>query len=788
MDAVRAVGTLLDRGAERVELRENPPVGVWDDQPDRHEAIREPVGNPCAERVQPLPCSRRDRDGAGEAVGEATAPEGIERVHLVQDELARDLIRVDLGEDGLDRAHVLVQAGVRRGAVDNVQDEVGRVRLFERGGEPLDQLVGEPADETDRVGEEVAPPVLLEGSRRRVERLEEPVVDRDVRVRQRIQKRRLARVRVAGERDHGGGRRAPPFALGVAAALELAKPLLEDADPPAGEAAVGFELRLAGAATSGAHAPTRSLQVKPHAPHAREVVLELRKLDLELSLCSDGVLGEDVENELGPVEDTRVERVFEAALLARVELGVDDDALRARLGHGLLQLRELALPDVGAWVGRRPVLDDLAHRLHPGRAQELARFRELVAGVGALLQHGDQEPALGLGSWRGIGLSVRHSSRIMPAEAPEYPDAVPRTETVAQGLAETTLALVDIPSESRREGDAAAWIEQAVPHGLLTLEHREDFTLLFTTARRPDTPLVLLAGHLDTVPAQENLPGQIVDGFVHGLGASDMKGGLAVMVELARWLDEDRPELAFDVALLFFPREELPQEESALPGFFAACPQMLEADLAVMLEPTDTAIHAGCLGNLNAELVFRGESAHSARPWQGQNAIERAVAGLGRILPVPTRVVELSGLRFVEVVSATGIHGGIASNVIPDRATCLLNFRYAPDRTPEEAEDRVRELARTAQAEVTITGNSRPAPVVSDSPLACRLREAGNLAVEPKQAWTPVAEFAAAGLDAINFGPGATRFAHRQDERVAVDSLVKAFETLQRFLAVRSSP
>ena len=362
---------------------------------------------------------------------------------------------------------------------------------------------------------------------------------------------------------------------------------------------------------------------------------------------------------------------------------------------------------------------------------------------------------------------------------------MPTPRSPAKQLAETTLALVDIPSESRHETAAAAWVEKAVPQGRLTLEHRDDDTLLFSTERRTGTPLVLLAGHLDTVPAQGNLPGAIADGFVRGLGASDMKAGLAVMVELARWLDEGL-ELAADVAFLFFPREELPQEESALPAFFASCPAALEAELAIMLEPTDTAIHAGCLGNLNAELVFSGESAHSARPWQGHNAIEHAVAGLARILPVPTRVVELSGLRFVEVVSATRIGGGIASNVIPDRATCLLNFRYAPDRTARKAEERIRELARTAGAEVTIAGNSQPAPVVVDTPLVARLREAGNLAVEPKQAWTPVAEFAAAGVDAVNFGPGATEFAHRRDERVPIESLVKVFETLQRFLAVRS--
>ena len=351
-------------------------------------------------------------------------------------------------------------------------------------------------------------------------------------------------------------------------------------------------------------------------------------------------------------------------------------------------------------------------------------------------------------------------------------------------LAETTLALVDIPSVSRAEELAAAWVRAAVPRGTARLVHDADTTLFYANDRRPDTPLVLLAGHLDTVPAQGNLPGRIADGFVHGLGASDMKGGLAVMVELVRRLAEASAAPALDVGLLFFPREELPAEESALPGFFAACPASREADLAIALEPTDGAIQAGCLGNLNAELVFRGESAHSARPWMGRNAIDHAVDGLARILPVPPREVQVAGLRFVEVVSATTIEGGIAANVIPDRAACLLNVRYAPDRTPKEAERLAAALAETAGAELVLRGNSPPAPPVADAPLVRRLREAGDLTLEPKEAWTPVAEFAAAGGPAVNYGPGATRFAHRADERVEIAALVRVYETLARFLGI----
>jgi len=360
---------------------------------------------------------------------------------------------------------------------------------------------------------------------------------------------------------------------------------------------------------------------------------------------------------------------------------------------------------------------------------------------------------------------------------------VPSRAGDATRLAATTLALVDIPSESRSEAAAAAWVEDAVPIGRLSLVHAADSTLLYLTERRPGRPLVLLAGHLDTVPAQGNVPGRIEDGAVHGLGSSDMKGGVAVLVELARWLEEDGAPLAVDLALLFFPREELPPDESALPALFTAYPPVLEADLGLMLEPTDCAIHAGCLGNLVADLVWNGVSAHSARPWTGTNAIERAAAGLAAVVPVPAREVELSGLTFVEVATVTGIQGGIAMNIVPDRCSARVNLRYAPDRSAAAAEELLRELAARAGAdEVEIVGNSPSAPVVVETPLVERLRAAGDLAVLPKQAWTPVAELAGAGVDAINFGPGATAQAHRREEHVEIAALERVFRVLRDFL------
>jgi succinyl-diaminopimelate desuccinylase len=348
---------------------------------------------------------------------------------------------------------------------------------------------------------------------------------------------------------------------------------------------------------------------------------------------------------------------------------------------------------------------------------------------------------------------------------------------VAPDLAYRTLALVDIPSPSREEDELLQYVRSVVP---LPLQYGTEEALLFA-AERTTRPLVLLAGHLDTVPAQANLPGRIEEGWVVGLGASDMKGGLAVMIELARWAAEQRARPACDLAFLFFVREELPGEESALPRVFAEAPLVLESELVVMLEPTDNAIQAGCLGNLNATLVFRGESAHSARPWQGVNAIDLAVEGLRPVVGCPPLEVEVGGLTFIEVLSATRISGGIADNVIPDSVEVRLNYRYAPGRTREEAEARLRELIG---ADVEVTSNSPPAHVPADSKLLRSLRESGGLALEPKQAWTPVAEFAARGLDAVNLGPGATRYAHRRDERVEIAELERTFDALRHFAGV----
>ena len=204
-------------------------------------------------------------------------------------------------------------------------------------------------------------------------------------------------------------------------------------------------------------------------------------------------------------------------------------------------------------------------------------------------------------------------------------------------LATRALELVSIPSISHDEAAAAAYVAEIMPGEPV---YADDLSTVY--ASRTGKPVVLFAGHLDTVPPQDNLPGRLEDGWVVGLGASDMKGGVAVMIELARWLAAEQPDAAVDAAFLFFPREEVGFEWNPLPGLFESCPLLREAELAVLLEPTDETIQAGCTGSLVARRVFTGKSAHSARPWLGDNAIIRAAEGIHAYEPVE---VDVEGLR-----------------------------------------------------------------------------------------------------------------------------------------------
>jgi succinyl-diaminopimelate desuccinylase len=349
--------------------------------------------------------------------------------------------------------------------------------------------------------------------------------------------------------------------------------------------------------------------------------------------------------------------------------------------------------------------------------------------------------------------------------------------SLAERLGARVLEIVNVGSESREEAALAARVLDAL--GDAGARDAGDTCVLAGVTEKRDRPLVLLAGHLDTVPAQGNFPGRLQDGVVSGLGAADMKAGIGVMMELAL---APPPGATADVGFVFFGREELPFGDSSLTPLLARRPELLGADLVVVMEPTDNELHAGCVGNINATWTFRGIAGHSARPWLADNAIHRAGRGIAELAALEPVDHEFGGLTFREVISAVTVRGGVARNVVPDECVVEVNMRYAPGTSAEAAEAKLRALCEP-HGELVIDGNAPSGAVPRQgNAYVTRLVDAGGLTVAPKQAWTPVAEFAAAGVDAVNFGPGKPLYAHRRDEQVEVEALVKCYETLVRFL------
>ncbi|MGL5809738.1 MAG: succinyl-diaminopimelate desuccinylase [Nocardioides sp.] len=340
-----------------------------------------------------------------------------------------------------------------------------------------------------------------------------------------------------------------------------------------------------------------------------------------------------------------------------------------------------------------------------------------------------------------------------------------------------TEQLVDIASVSRHEqviADAVAGAVSGIAHLRLsrhgnTVVARTDFGL----AER-----VLIAGHLDTVPVNGNFPSRRDDTsrILYGLGTCDMKGGDAVMLRLAAGVAEPNR----DVTYVWYEAEEIESEYNGLGLLAAAAPDLLEADFAILMEPSDAVIEAGCQGTLRAEIRTRGVRAHSARSWRGSNAIHAAGEILNRLTSYQAREPVVDGLTYREGLNAVGIAGGVAGNVIPDECVVGVNYRFAPDRIPAEAEAYVREFFEPYDVTVTdVAAGARPG---LDSPAAREfVRSAGGV-VNPKFGWTDVALFAGLGVPAVNYGPGDPMLAHHADEHVRMDDIITCERTLRRWL------
>ncbi len=292
-------------------------------------------------------------------------------------------------------------------------------------------------------------------------------------------------------------------------------------------------------------------------------------------------------------------------------------------------------------------------------------------------------------------------------------------------------------------------------------------------------PQITLYGHLDTVPEQGNLPARIADGRVHGLGASDMKSGVAVQLALLE--DEAVRTGPYSVTGVFYDREEGPAHENGLEDVLDGVSWLADAEFAIVMEPSDLEVQLGCQGALNATIRFTGIAAHSARPWLGENAITKAGAwldGMHRREPEP---VEVAGLVFKELFSVTTASGGLARNVIPASFELNLNYRFPPNLTLADAEARLRSVAAAAD-DIEIIDRAPAAPIPEGNPHLDHLLRVSGAARTGKQAWTDVARLARRGIPGVNYGPGETPLAHRADESVPIENLETVFGALKAFL------
>jgi succinyl-diaminopimelate desuccinylase len=346
-------------------------------------------------------------------------------------------------------------------------------------------------------------------------------------------------------------------------------------------------------------------------------------------------------------------------------------------------------------------------------------------------------------------------------------------------LAERTLQLCRIPSPIGSEQALADFVERwarALREGLDVVRVGHSVALgAFADAR----PRVTLLGHLDTVPPH---PGdgeaRIEGGRIHGRGSSDMKGGLATMMALAETLPREGP---LAVAYVFYEREEGPYTESGLGPLLERVAALRKTKLGIALEPTDNVVQAGAMGSVHATLRFSGKSAHSARPWQGENAIHKAGPLLSELHALPRREVRLGGFSFYEVMSITQAQGGRARNVVPDGFQLNLNYRFAPGKSLAQAQEDVR--ARVAgRAEVEFIDLAPSGRVCADNPLFQKLIQISGVPAESKQAWTDVGRLSQEGIDAVNFGPGETAQAHQAGESAPIAALAVGYQALYRFL------
>jgi succinyl-diaminopimelate desuccinylase len=342
-----------------------------------------------------------------------------------------------------------------------------------------------------------------------------------------------------------------------------------------------------------------------------------------------------------------------------------------------------------------------------------------------------------------------------------------------------TEALVNISSVSGTEEKLADKVEKA----LTAYAHLKVFRHGNTVVARTDLgrdERVVLAGHLDTVPLNDNLPARRADGLIHGLGACDMKGGVAVALRLAATLDEPNR----DVTYVFYDCEEIEAERNGLYRLTRSNPELLEGVFAVVMEPSNAVVEAGCQGTMRIQVSTRGERAHSARSWMGSNAIHLAAEVLARLDAYEPRRVPIDGLEYREGLNAVAITGGVAGNVVPDLCTVTINYRFAPSRSEAEAEAHLR--AVFSGYDVVVTDSAPGGLPGLERPAAAAFLEVVGGEPQPKFGWTDVARFTLLGVPAVNYGPGDPLYAHKQDEFVPEAEIELCEQRLRSWLTGRA--
>ncbi len=347
-----------------------------------------------------------------------------------------------------------------------------------------------------------------------------------------------------------------------------------------------------------------------------------------------------------------------------------------------------------------------------------------------------------------------------------------------ESLADLLATLVDIPSVTGDELAIADYVTQRLAKAGKGEVLRSGNALVWRGPQR-GRPLVVLAGHLDTVPPSGNEKSRRVGDKLYGVGTTDMKAGDAVMLALHDSLDMDA--LRFDLALVFYDAEEGPAANNGLKRLFEQFPWISEASLAVLLEPTDLNIEMGCNGILNIEVRVPGVAAHAARPWMGENAVAKGAQWLASITQFATTPVLVQGIEYRETLQVTTVQAGRTRNVVPAEMVVNLNHRFPPDRTVEQATTRIRALV-PAEFGFEVVDAAPPGAVCLDHPEVQAFVQRFGAKVAGKQGWTDVARFTSAGVPAFNFGPGYAELCHRADEHCSMEYLGRAYEWLAAFL------